>query len=263
MLEKAIPRLLDIAEEYSVPFTFFLCGEVAENCSHLFSDLKDHLIGVHTHPFTHRDIFRGSSPNDREEDYLASYNYDQQKHMISRDYHLIKENLNIDCSIFRAGKHSVNNSTFKALDDLGFNIDCSLHPPFQLVGWQPFKIKNTSLWEIPTYSDISPEIIYNVIQLFKASSFSKNFFDGTYVGIIHPMTLGNPDINTDLLFKNFEKMITVLDKMGYEFRTITESFEKRNFKSNICNNIGKTINYFFKPFHQLIKNNQKKSALME
>ena len=254
MLENAIPKLYEISDEFDIPLTFFLCGEVAENCSHLFSDVGKHSIGVHTHPFTHEDIFKGISPNDRENDRLEKYSYEDQYKMISKDLQIIKDNLNINPRIFRAGKHSTNMNTFIALEKLGIEIDCSMHPPFQFVGWQPFKIPNTSIWEIPTYSDVSPEIAPLVNKLFRFTSFTKLLFDGIYVGIIHPMTLGNPTIDTNILFKNYTKMIENMIKWDYEFLTIEDAFYQTYKNRNVCNIFGRTISLGTKPIRYLIKN---------
>lgn len=261
MLERAIPKLLKISDEYNIPYTFFLCGEVAENCSHLFSDLRKHSIGVHTHPFTHETVFKGVSPNDREKDRLEKYTFEEQYQMISKDLQLIIDSLNLHPKIFRAGKHSTNEDTFRALERLDFEIDCSMHPPFQFVGWQPFKIPNTSIWEIPTYSDMSPEVAPQVMKLFRLTSVTKLLFDGIYVGIIHPMSFGNPTINTTVLFDRYKEMIEKLIKWNFDFLTIEDAFEQANKKENLCNVVGRTINKGMAPIHYLIKKHSFKSVL--
>ena len=212
-----------------------------------------HSIGVHTHPFTHENIFKGTSPNDREKDRLEKYTFEEQYQMISVDLQLIIDNLNIHPKIFRAGKHSTNEDTFRALEKLGFVIDCSMHPPFQFVGWQPFKIPNTSIWEIPTYSDISPEIASQVKKLFRFSSIAKSLFDGIYVGIIHPMTLGNPATDTTILFNHYKEMIEKMIKWDFEFLTIEDAFKQAKKKGSICNTIGRAISIGVAPIHYLIK----------
>lgn len=35
MLERAIPTLLEIGDEYDISYPFFPCGEMAENCKRL------------------------------------------------------------------------------------------------------------------------------------------------------------------------------------------------------------------------------------
>ena len=261
MLESAIPKLLEISDEYNIPYTFFLCGEVAENCSHLFNDLRKHSLGVHTHPFTHKDIFKGTSPNDRENDRLEKYTSEEQYQMISTDLQLIIDNLNVHPKIFRAGKHSTNEDTFRALEKIGFVIDCSMHPPFQFVGWQPFKIPNTTIWEIPTYSDVSPEIYPQVKKLFRLTSVTKSLFDGIYVGIIHPMTLGNPTIDTTILFDRYKEMIEKLIKWDFDFLTIEDAFRQANKKRNLCNMVGRIVNIGIAPIHYLIKRHSFKSVI--
>lgn len=260
MLESAIPKLIEISTEYDVPYTFFLCGEVAENCPHLFTDLGKHSIGVHTHPFTHETIFKGSSPNDREEDRLEKYTFEEQRQMISDDLQLITDSLNLHPKIFRAGKHSANEDTFRALEKIGFDIDCSIHPPFQFVGWQPFKIPDTSIWEIPTYSDVSPEIATQVMKLFRFTSLTKSLFNGIYVGIIHPMTLGNPTIDTTILFDRYREMIEKMIAWDFEFLTIEDAFKQADKKGNLCNPIGRAINMGMAPIHYLIKKHSFKSV---
>lgn len=260
MIKRAMPGLLEISEEFNIPYTFFLCGEVAKNCQDEFEGLKKHQIGVHTHPFTHESIFKGSSPNDKKQDMLKNYSYKEQLQMISKDLNLIKDNLRIEPDIFRAGKHGANWDTYRALDRLGFSIDCSQHPPFQFVGWQPFKIPNTSIWEIPSYSDMSPEIAPKVEKLFKLSSMSKLCFNGIFVGIIHPMTFGNPTINTELLFQRYRNMVKKIKEMGFEFLTVEEAFNKGN-ENNGINIVGRSINTILSPIHYLIRNHNFKTIL--
>lgn len=261
MLESAIPKLLEISDEYDIQYTFFLCGEVAENCSHLFADIGKHSVGVHTHPFTHETIFKGLSPNDREKDRLANYTFEDQYQMISTDLQQIIDNLGIHPKIFRAGKHSTNSDTFGALERLGFDIDCSMHPPFQFVGWQPFKIQNTSIWEIPTYCDVSPEIYPQVKKLFRLTSVTKSLFNGIYVGIIHPMTLGNPTIDTTILFNQYREMIEKLIGWDFDFLTIEDVFREAKKRKNLCNVVGRAINSGMAPVHYLVKEHHFKSVL--
>lgn len=261
MLESAIPKLLNISDQYNIPYTFFLCGEVAENCSHLFSDMKRHSIGVHTHPFTHKALFKGSSPNDSREDHLSLYAYEEQYNMIQEDLELIRSHLSVNPRIFRAGKHSANQNTFKALSKLGFEIDCSMYPPYQLIGWRPFMISNTSLWEIPSYSVVSPEIYPAVQKLFKFSSIANHLFSGIYVGLIHPMTLGNPNINTKLLLDRYTSFIEFMLDWGFDFMTIENALDISKNSSQVFNSIGKTINILTYPIYSHIKKRGIRSIL--
>lgn len=261
MLESIIPKLLNISDQYNIPYTFFLCGEVAENCSHLFDDIKRHSIGVHTHPFTNKALFKGLSPNDHQNDYLSLYSYEEQYNMIQEDLELIKSHLGVNPKIFRAGRHSVNQNTFKALDRLDFKIDCSMYPPYQLIGWRPFIISNTSLWEVPSYSVVSPEIYPTVRKLFKLSSVADRLFKGIYVGLIHPMTMGNPKINTKLLFDNYIRFIEFMLDSGFDFITIENAVIASKDRSKVFNSIGKAINVLTHPIHTHIKNRYAKSIL--
>jgi len=265
MLERAIPKILKISDEYGIPYTFFLCGEVAENCPHLFKGLEGkHSIGVHTHPFTHERIFKGSSPNDREEDRLEKYTFQQQYDMISTDVQLIAENLDHRPKIFRAGKHSVSKVTFKVLEALGFTIDCSIHPPFQFIGWYPFRIPNSSIWEIPTYCDMSPEISPQIAKLFKFTSIIRSFLrlnETIYVGIIHPMIFGNPTINTEILFDTYKQMIEKCLEFGFEFLTVEDAFKRAKGRGKIWNMIGGALSVSVKPIYYFITRYGAKSIL--
>lgn len=240
MLEDAIPKLLEIADEYDIHYTFFLCGEVAENCPRLFTGLKKHCIGVHTHPFTHRNIFKGTSPNDRERDRLERYTFGEQYEMVSEDLELITD-VGVQPKVFRAGKYSANRDTFKILDKLGFKIDCSMYFGFQLIGWQPFRIPNTSMWEIPAYCDLAPELIPQIKKLFRISNMIKSFYSsgGIYVGTIHPMIFGNPEIDSSNLFKHYREMIEMMLEWEFRFLTIEEAFKQVNKDKNQHNIIGK------------------------
>lgn len=243
MLEDAIPKLLEIADEYDLHYTFFLCGEVAENCPHLFTGLKKHCIGVHTHPFTHGNIFKGTSPNDRERDRLERYTFGEQYKMISEDLDLITDSLGVKPKVFRAGKYSANKDTFKVLNDLRFKIDCSMYFGFQFIGWQPFRIPNTSMWEIPTYCDTSPEVIPQIKKLFRTSALIKSIFrsGGIYVGTIHPMIFGNPEVDSSNLLKYYREMIEKMLECEFRFLTIEEAFKQVNKDKKLHNTVGKLL----------------------
>jgi hypothetical protein len=174
---------------------------------------------------------------------------------------MIEDHLSLSTKIFRAGKHSANAVTFKVLDKLEFKIDCSMHPPYQLVGWKPFKIGNTSVWEIPTYSDVSPEIYSPVDMLFRLSSLTKSIFNGIYVGLIHPMIFGNNELDTDLLLDKYRLMIEKMIDYGYEFATIEDAFNLAWKKRSLCNIIGKTITMGSYPIYKLIRKKGLNSVL--
>lgn len=253
MLEEAIPKFLEIGSEYNIPYTFFLCGEVAENCRSLFSNLEGHCIGVHTHPFTHRGIFRGTNPNDREKDQLEKYTYEEQYKMISQDLQMIIDSIGVRPKVFRAGKLSTNKDTFTALDNLGINIDCSTHPTFQIIGWQPYKISGTSVWEIPTYCDFSPELHSYLKKLLRISSIAHSITNNIYIGLIHPMLFGNPMLNTRVLFDHYRELIEKMLEWGYIFLTVEQALKHVSSANAITNTIGKVISATIAPFYYLFK----------
>jgi peptidoglycan/xylan/chitin deacetylase (PgdA/CDA1 family) len=247
MLEYAIPRLLKIGSEYKIPFTFFLCGEVAVGCKHLFTNLDDHVIGVHTHPFTHGDLFRGPDINSHNSDLLASYTFQEQCAMISRDLELITESLAIKPKAFRAGKFSSNRNTYAALDKIGLSIDCSQNPNFQVIGWRPFKIAGTSVWEIPTYCDFSPEVSSYLAKLMKMSSYAEAVTHNIYVAYIHPMIFGNPLVSRELLFDRFKETIENLLKWGFVFWTLEQALSQTQNYGRFYNTIGKVTSIALTP----------------
>ena len=253
MIEKAIPALLKIADEYNIPYTFLICGDVAESCSFLFEGLTEHCIGVHTHPFTHENTFMGSDINDTSKDRLCLYPFQEQFQMISTDLNLLQDNFGVKPTVFRAGKHSANEDTFKILDQLNFKIDCSMHWGYQFIGWKPFEIQGTSIWEIPTYCDLAPETMYQGEILFKLSSFSKSAFSGIYSVIFHPMVFGNPSLNSSTLLQNYERWIEKLVKWDFDFLTIPKALDKGQKVRNGCNRFGKGITFFMSPMSCTIR----------
>jgi peptidoglycan/xylan/chitin deacetylase (PgdA/CDA1 family) len=240
MLESAIPRLLKIGNEYKIPYTFFLCGEVAENCRDLFINPGNHTIGVHTHPFTHKEFFKGKDINDFTNDLIANYSFEDQFQMISSDMHLIQENLKIRPQAYRSGKMSHNRNTYLALDKAGLTIDCSQNPSLQIVGWQPFQIPGTSVWEIPTYCDFSPEFDSSLTKLLKISSWAESVTHNIYVLYLHPMILGNPLVAKDVLVDRFRFLIEKLLKWGFAFWTLDLALTRRKKNAGFHNAIGKT-----------------------
>jgi peptidoglycan/xylan/chitin deacetylase (PgdA/CDA1 family) len=253
MLERAIPTLLEIGDEYDIPYTFFLCGEVAENCKVLFSDLGRHSIGIHTHPFTHRETFRGISPNDYQQDLLQEYTCDQQYQMISRDLQMVVDNLGLKPKVFRAGKFSANHDTFTVLEKLGFQVDCSRQPSYQIIGWQPYKIPGTSIWEIPTYCDFSPETASYLGKLLRLSAVAHSLTHSIYVGIIHPMLFGNPMINTRALFERYKEMIERMLEWGFDFLTVEQALKQARNEWKAYNTIGSMVSIAMSPAHWLIR----------
>lgn len=253
MLKRAIPKLLEIGDEYGIPYTFFLCGEVAEHCKGLFSNLGRHAIGVHTHPFTHTEIFRGSSPNDRVLDRLEKYSFDEQYQMISRDLQLVADNIGVKPKTFRAGKHSTNSDTFRVLDRLGFIVDCSMQPTYQIIGWQPVRIPGTSVWEIPTYCDFSPELSSYLGKLLRLSAVAHSFTNGVYTGVIHPMLFGNPLIDTKVLFDRYNEMIEMMLKWGFNFLTVEQALEQNRNRNIAHNTIGRIIGTAILPIQYLTR----------
>jgi peptidoglycan/xylan/chitin deacetylase (PgdA/CDA1 family) len=247
MLETAIPRLLKIGEEYKIPFTFFLCGEVAENCRDLFSNLDKHAIGVHTHPFTHSNLFKGKDINVFRHDLLATYSFQDQYQMILDDFELIKENLKVTPKAFRAGKMSHNRDTYLALDKIGLSIDCSQNPTFQLLGWRPFRISGTSVWEIPTYCDFSPETNSSLEKLMKVSSWPESLTHNIYVGYMHPMILGNPIVNQEILFDRFKALIDNSLKWGFTFWSLDRALEESKKWGAVYNLAGKAASIALTP----------------
>lgn len=247
MIEAAVPRLLEIGDEYGIPYTFFICGEVAENCRDLFSNLNKHVIGIHTHPFTHSKYFKSHNINVFSHDLLAKYSYEDQYQMISRDFQLIKDNLNVSPRAFRAGKMSANRNTYLALDKIGMTIDCSQNPPFQVIGWRPSKISGTSVWEIPTYCDFSPEVNSSLEKLMKVSSWAASLTHNVYVGYMHPMILGNPLVNQKLLFDRFRATIENLLKWGFTFWTLDRALDEAKKYGNVYNLAGKIASIIMTP----------------
>jgi peptidoglycan/xylan/chitin deacetylase (PgdA/CDA1 family) len=253
MLEFAIPRLLNIGAEYKIPFTFFLCGEVAVNCKNLFANLDQHIIGVHTHPFTHSDVFKGIDINSLKDDLLAKYTFQEQYRMISRDLQLITDTLTIRPKAFRAGKFSANRDTFAVLDKIGLSIDCSQNPNFQIIGWRPFKISGTSVWEIPTYCDFSPEIYSYLGKLMKFSSYAESLTHNIYVAYIHPMIFGNPLINRELLFDRYRETIENLLKWGFAFWTLEQALALTKSYGRFYNTIGRVASTVLTPPIALVR----------
>ncbi len=250
MINYSIPRFLDISKDLDIPYTFFICGEVAENCPDLFNNIKNHSIGIHTHPFTHLDNFKGNSPNDHDADLLKNYSFNAQYKMIETDLDLIYDNLHVKPKLFRAGRHGVNNDTFKALDELGIPLDSSIHLGFQFLGWNPYNINGTSIIEIPSYVDMSPQQYKNIINIFRLSAIIKQY-NGIFIGLIHPMIFGNKNLDYETFFTNYRLMINSLIGLKFDFVKI----ENMNINEGpkIKNYAGRLINKFIIPFAQILK----------
>ena len=54
------------------------------------------------------------SPNDQVADLLKNYSFEEQYNMIEMDLNLIYDNLHVKPKLFRAGRHGVDDNTFKA-----------------------------------------------------------------------------------------------------------------------------------------------------
>ena len=130
---KAVSKLISIADKYGAKITFAVMPEVADLMP---PDVK-HEIGIHIHPgwmqaksqgfeyyvgdkylAAQLDLFGKSTV-------LRDYPYSEQLSIIETGKEYVLEKLGVECSVFVAGKWSINNDTVRALIEAGLTHDCS------------------------------------------------------------------------------------------------------------------------------------------
>lgn len=234
MLERSIPRFLEFGEKYNTFFTFFLTGEVAQH-TNLFCATSNNDIGIHTHPYTHLNLFKHPPEEFRQRDDLSRYSLEEQCAMIKEDKKLIQEFTSIEPISFRAGSLCYNNTTRKALAMLGIKANSSLRCNFSLFGWKPFYCEG--ILEIPIYGYL-PADATNPVRKFTLSK-KVNFLNTYLVVNLHPMNFGVPGLkNRENRFARFERFLAYLKKSNFKFCTIRQIFEE----NEDINNSNPTIN---------------------
>src|SRR3990172_10647483 len=116
-IQKGIPRLLNCLRDKRVFSTFFVTGEIALKFPKIVSAILEdgHEIGCHS--FTHKPLagFQLSSVN-------------KQKVDIEKATRILEKLMGRKPTLFRSPEFSVNNNTFKVLEDLGYRLDSSVLP---------------------------------------------------------------------------------------------------------------------------------------
>ena len=112
--ERAIRGFAEILLTHGLVGTFFIVPETAHRHRGLFLELerKGFELGMHLHPQSFGDMQHG--------EYLGAYSYEKQVELLSRAAEVWAEAFGRRPKSFRPGNYSANDSTFRALYEVGF-----------------------------------------------------------------------------------------------------------------------------------------------
>lgn len=119
-LTTVMPRLLDLAEKYDVPFTWFIthdyCGRIDDKFPSLFERMsKNGEIGCHVH-------FVGE-----EGKHHTDYSF--QRHLIEKATYSLRSK-GFDVVSFRGGNLFFDENTLRILEEFDYEVDSSVRPGF-------------------------------------------------------------------------------------------------------------------------------------
>ncbi len=114
----AMPRLLDLIEQYDIPFTWFITHDFWDKIDEKFPSIvrrmaKNGEIGCHVH-------FRNEN-----KEYYTDYRF--QKELIENATNALRSH-GFDVASFRGGALFFNEDTLKILEELGYTVDSSVMP---------------------------------------------------------------------------------------------------------------------------------------
>lgn len=159
--EYGIPLIMDIADRYDIPLTFFVEvlnkyyfgeQETREVCRYILD--RGHDVQLHLHPnFLN---FKEQDPRARRYgDNMSSYSLDQQAALIAEGRELLTRYCGHAPVAFRAGNYGADRNTLKALAANGFRFDSSFNAAYPAQSRRiSSEILNDAamiegLWELP------------------------------------------------------------------------------------------------------------------
>jgi len=134
--EYGIPLIMDIADRYGIPLTFFVEvlnkyyfgeEETREVCKYILS--RGHDVQLHLHPnFLN---FKEENPGvQRYRDNMSSYSLEEQTALIAEGKELLTRYCGRPPVAFRAGNYGADTNTLKALKANGIFMDSSYNAAF-------------------------------------------------------------------------------------------------------------------------------------
>jgi len=109
-----LPRLLDVYSKHDIKCTFYFTGELAEKSPESLELVRDHGHDIGCHGYDHSHLLA-----------FDSMTLEQQKAELKKAKSVI-ENIAGKITDFRAPALRINESTIKALEDMGFRTDSSI-----------------------------------------------------------------------------------------------------------------------------------------
>ena len=126
-IERGIPTVLEILDNYNCKATWMVTPDVAIGHSEILKELSNekHEIGCHVHPeyFTEQSI-----AHIQHKEYLCNMPMDTQRDMIRRATDIIEKSIGKSPRSFRAGRYGINDRTLDVLKSEGYLVDTSVSP---------------------------------------------------------------------------------------------------------------------------------------
>jgi hypothetical protein len=250
-----IPLIIDIANSYNIPLTFFLEvlnkyhfgeKESREVCRYLIG--RGHDVQLHLHP----NYLNFTRPNPGERsfsDSISNYEFEKQGELIKEGRELLIQYGTKSPIAFRAGNFAADRLTLKALRMNGFLIDSSYNLSHGNSSRRinPFKSNNSfemeGIFEFPVTNFV--EFIPFRTKRFKALDINGVSFQEMKYVLNQARTIGLNNITIILHSFSFIKpydvqynvakprwqVIRQFEKLCYFLKEESEAFEVKNFGS--------------------------------
>jgi len=241
MVWTAVPRLLDLMDDFEIEATWFVSGEAVDECEDLLKEIisRGHEIGCHTHPFCHTEWFSGTHPNDQDADRLSNYPDHVVRLMVQKDTHKILKTLKYKPVSFRAGQLVYFERLLPIIKSLGYECDSSrrvfLRKPESIFNQTFSAYLDTDLVEVPVLINRCHKL-RTLFSICSLKLLSPNF-NVYFSHLIHPMVFGDKHLDTKNSLKTFTKILDIYSNNRVVLTTVQKlcHFLKNGFLSHCIN----------------------------
>ena len=192
-IEKGLPRLLDIFNEFKIISDFFIAADVCKKYPEIVKRIVDgeHIIGCHSYDHS---IFYGLE------------NFKRQYADLSKATKEIEKVTDKRPEMFRAPNFSINADTIKVLERLDYTVDSSILPGRVVKKWRLFAV-----YDYRTAPKKPYRLSYTDVREKGESSIVEVPLTG------NPFIKGAPIGMGYLNYYGYEKTIEVLNKIENDY----------------------------------------------
>lgn len=195
---KNLERFLKLNSENGITTILFITPFFADMLFqlNLVEKIKEYnvIFGLHIHPENLPDEINQKCPFiKKDEELLASYNIEEQKHIINYSMDYLTQRGVMPIQIYRGGYFSMNDNTAKALYELT-DIRFESHNIYR----EQYKVSNNLLTSLPVYSlDDKEELRLEYFSSEKLCEFLSDAIDENKLtlGVTHSYLLDSNDFH--------------------------------------------------------------------